>query len=100
MPDLSHVTSVLPDLADWAVYLAIAVVTLIGVFKCLCPLWATSRALRNGTVGSAVAFLAVYFLCARFFGIQSLYIAYFAHLIWRSAYQTLFARREVYARVP
>ena len=45
MPDLSHVTSVLPDLADWAVYLAIAVVTLIGVFKCLCPLWATSRAL-------------------------------------------------------
>ena len=47
MPDLSHVTSVLPDLADWAVYLAIAVVTLIGVFKCLCPLWATSRALRK-----------------------------------------------------
>lgn len=80
---------------------------LMPVFSCIAFAWdgiyigaTASRALRNGTVGSAVAFLAVYFLCARFFGIQSLYIAYFAHLIWRSAYQTLFARREVYARVP
>ncbi len=80
---------------------------LMPVFSCIAFVWdgiyigaTASRALRNGTVGSAVAFLAVYFLCARFFGIQSLYIAYFAHLIWRSAYQTLFARREVYARVP
>ena len=47
MPNLSNVTSVLPDLADYAVYTAIAVVTLIGVFKCLFPLWATSRALRR-----------------------------------------------------
>lgn len=80
---------------------------LMPVFSCIAFVWdgiyigaTASRALRNGTVGSAVAFLAAYFLCARFFGIQSLYIAYFAHLIWRSAYQTLFARREVYARVP
>ena len=47
MPDLSHVTSVLPDLADWAVYLAIAVVTLIGFLKCLLPLWNTTGALRR-----------------------------------------------------
>ena len=80
---------------------------LMPVFSCIAFVWdgiyigaTASRALRNGTVGSAVAFLVTYFLCARFFGIQSLYIAYFAHLIWRSAYQTLFARREVYARVP
>ena len=37
MPDLSNVKAILPDLADWAVYAAIAVVTLIGFFKCLLP---------------------------------------------------------------
>ena len=47
MPDLSNVTAILPDLADYAVYTAIAVVSLIGIFKCLFPLWATSRALRR-----------------------------------------------------
>ncbi len=47
MPDLSHVQALLPDLADYLVYGAIVVVTLIGVFKCLFPLWSTSRALRN-----------------------------------------------------
>ena len=34
-------------LADIAVYSAIAIVTLIGVFKCLIPLWTTSAALRR-----------------------------------------------------
>ena len=34
-------------LADIAVYSAIAIVTLIGVFKCLIPLWTTSSALRR-----------------------------------------------------
>ena len=33
MPDLSNVTALLPDLADYLVYSAIAVVTLIGFFK-------------------------------------------------------------------
>ena len=47
MPDLSRVTGLLPDLADYLVYCAIAVVTLIGVFKCLIPLWNTTRALRR-----------------------------------------------------
>lgn len=80
---------------------------LMPVFSCIAFVWdgiyigaTASKALRNGTVGSALAFLAAYFLCARHFGIQALYIAYFVHLIWRSGYQTLFARREVYARVP
>lgn len=80
---------------------------LMPVFSCIAFVWdgiyigaTASRALRNGTVGSALAFLATYFICAPRFGIQALYIAYFMHLIWRSAYQTLFARREVYARVP
>lgn len=47
MPDLSNVTAILPDLADYIVYGAIAVVTLIGLFKCLIPLWRTTAALRR-----------------------------------------------------
>ena len=47
MPDLSNVTAILPDLADYLVYSAIAVVTLIGLFKCLIPLWKTTGALRR-----------------------------------------------------
>ena len=47
MPDLSNVTAILPDLADYLVYSAIAVVTLIGFFKCLLPLWRTTSALRR-----------------------------------------------------
>ena len=47
MPDLSKVTAILPDLADYVVYGAIAVVTLIGLFKCLIPLWRTTSSLRR-----------------------------------------------------
>ena len=47
MPDLSKVTGILPDLTDYLVYGAIAVVTLIGLFKCLLPLWRTTSALRR-----------------------------------------------------
>ncbi len=47
MPDLSNVTAILPDLADYLVYSAIAVVTLIGLFKCLIPLWKTTGSLRR-----------------------------------------------------
>ncbi len=47
MPDLSKVTELLPDVADYLVYGAIAVVTLIGLFKCLLPLWRTTASLRR-----------------------------------------------------
>ena len=47
MPDLSKVTAILPNIADYVVYGAIAVVTLIGLFKCLIPLWRTTAALRR-----------------------------------------------------
>lgn len=50
MPDLSKVTAILPDLADYVVYGAIAVVTLIGLFKCLIPLWRTTASLRRAIV--------------------------------------------------
>ena len=44
---LSTVLSILPNLADVLVYAAIAVVTLIGVCKCLLPLSTTTHALRR-----------------------------------------------------
>ena len=44
---LQDILSVLPNLADFLVYSAIAIVTLIGVFKCLVPLSTTTRALRR-----------------------------------------------------
>ena len=47
MSGLSQVTDVLPDVADYLVYTAIAIVTLIGLFKCLMPLWNTTSALRR-----------------------------------------------------
>ena len=79
---------------------------LMPVFSCIAFVWdgiyvgaTASKALRNCTVGSALAFLAGYFVFAPLAGIQALYIGYFFHLIWRSAYQTLFARKHVYARV-
>ena len=47
MPDLSKVTAILPDVTDYIIYAAIAIVTLIGVFKCLIPLWRTTGALKR-----------------------------------------------------
>lgn len=47
MPDLSKVTALLPDITDYLVYAAIGIVTLIGFFKCLIPLWNTTSALRR-----------------------------------------------------
>ncbi len=39
--------SFLPHLWDYAVYAAIAMVSLIGVIKCLLPLWTTTKTLRR-----------------------------------------------------
>ena len=48
MPEiLTDLTKYLPDVTDWLIYGAIAVVTLIGVIKCLLPLWNTTHALRS-----------------------------------------------------
>ena len=47
MPYLNKMTQLLPQLADVLVYAAIAVVTVIGVIKCLLPLWNTTHALRR-----------------------------------------------------
>ncbi|MBR6027811.1 MAG: MotA/TolQ/ExbB proton channel family protein [Clostridia bacterium] len=48
MPEiLTDFSKTLPNLTDWLIYGAIAVVTLIGVIKCLLPLWRTTSALRS-----------------------------------------------------
>ncbi len=48
MPTMNNIASdLLSSLPDVLIYSAIAVVTLIGVFKCLLPLLGTSRALRR-----------------------------------------------------
>ena len=44
---LKTVQNILPNLGDYLVYAAIAVVTLTGVFKCLAPLWNTTHALHR-----------------------------------------------------
>ncbi len=57
--DFSKMTDLLPSLADYLIYGAIAIVTLIGFFKCLFPLWGTSaslhRAIHKLQTGSASA---------------------------------------------
>lgn len=47
MPYLNKMSQLLPQLADILVYAAIAVVTVIGVIKCLLPLWNTTHSLRR-----------------------------------------------------
>ena len=44
---LKSAQNLLPSLGDYLVYAAIAVVTIIGVVKCLLPLWNTTHALRR-----------------------------------------------------
>ncbi|MGN0777644.1 MAG: hypothetical protein ACI4MJ_00705 [Aristaeellaceae bacterium] len=44
---LKTAQQLLPSLGDYLVYAAIAIVTLIGVVKCLVPLWNTTHALRR-----------------------------------------------------
>ena len=48
MLDLTTLTSsLMTNMVDILVYAAVAIVTLIGVFKCLLPLTVTTRALRR-----------------------------------------------------
>lgn len=47
MPDLSQVAAYVPQIADALIYIAIAIVTLTGLMKCLIPLWSNTRALHR-----------------------------------------------------
>ena len=47
MPDLSQVAAYVPQIADALIYIAIVIVTLTGLIKCLIPLWSNTRALHR-----------------------------------------------------
>ena len=59
-----------------------------------------SRPLMVCMVFSAGLFIAAFYLCEPHFGAQALYIAYFVHLLVRSLYLTLTARRSIWSQVP
>lgn len=80
---------------------------LMPVMSCIAFTWdgiyigaTASRALRNCTIGSAVVFLLLYWATADRFGVQSIYIGYFGHLVFRSIYQTVVYRKIILSRVP
>ena len=80
---------------------------LMPVLSCVAFIWdgiyigaTASRPLMVCMIWSAAGFIAACYLCAPHFGAQALYIAYFVHLIARSVYLTLVARRNVWSRVP
>ena len=79
---------------------------LMPLLSCVAFIWdgiyvgaTASRSLMVCMIWSAGLFIAAFFLCAPRFGAQALYIAYFVHLIARSVYLTLAARRSVWSQV-
>lgn len=79
---------------------------LMPVMSCIAFTWdgiyigATASApMRNCMVTAAVMFILTYLLCRGRFGIQSIYIAYFVHLVVRSVYLTAAYRRNIPGRI-
>jgi len=55
-----------------------------------------SRALRNGMILSSVFFVLSYLALKGVMGIQALYVAYFVHLIIRTIFMSIMAKKEIY----
>lgn len=79
---------------------------LMPLFSCAAFMWdgiyigaTASVAIRNCMIWACVAFYITYFALKTSMGMQALYCAYFAHIIVRAAYMTLFAGREVFSKV-
>ena len=80
---------------------------LMPLLSCVAFIWdgiyigaTASRFLMVCMIWSAGLFIAAFYLCAPRFGAQALYIAYFVHLVVRSVYMTIAARRSVWSQVP
>ncbi|MBR3290768.1 MAG: MATE family efflux transporter [Bacteroidales bacterium] len=80
---------------------------LMPLLSCVAFIWdgiyvgaTASRSLMICMIWSAGLFIASFYLCAPHYGPQALYIAYFVHLVVRSVYMTLAARRSVWSLVP
>ena len=66
---------------------------LMPLISCLAFMWdgiyigaTAGKAVRNCMIWAAVGFVATYFVCARWFGVQAIYIGYFVHLLVRTIY--------------
>jgi MATE family multidrug resistance protein len=55
-----------------------------------------SRALRNGMILSSAFFILSYLTLKGIMGLQALYLAYFVHLIIRTIYMSVMAKKEIY----
>ena len=80
---------------------------LMPVLSCVAFIWdgiyigaTAAREMMVCMVWSAGLFVAAFFLCEPRYGAQALYVAYFVHLVVRSVYLTIAARRSVWSRVP
>ena len=79
---------------------------LMPVLSCVAFIWdgvfigaTASRAMMVCMVFSAGLFIASFYLCAPRFGAQALYIAYFVHLVVRSLYLTVTARKNIWEKI-
>ena len=78
---------------------------LIPLISCIAFTWdgiyigaTASKAIRNTTLLSTVAFFATYYLFCHIISIQAIYLAYVMHLIVRTILMTALAKREVIAK--
>ena len=55
-----------------------------------------SRAIRNSMIYAVIAFYICYYLLNPRLGVQSLWVAYMAHLVARTVYLTATAKKEVF----
>ena len=79
---------------------------LMPLFSCAAFMWdgiyigaTASVAIRNCMIWACVAFYITYYVLKGSMGMQALYCAYFAHILARAFYMTIFAGREVFSKV-
>lgn len=83
---------------------------LMPLLSCAAFMWdgiyvgaTASKAIRNGMILACIGFYAVYFIFHFGFsdpgGIQTLWYSYFAHLIIRTLYMSLVAKKEVFGAI-
>ncbi len=83
-------TTVLARLADYTVWLiAMPIVSTLAFMWDGVYAGATAgKQIRNGMIYAAIGFVALYIATYQWVGVQSIYIAYFAHLLARVGYLT------------
>lgn len=79
---------------------------LMPLFSCVAFTWdgifvgaTASQHLRNSLVISAILFFITYDVFYRIIGCQAIYLAYFVHLVFRTIYMSLTAKKAVYGAI-